>query len=308
MFKRSFILIMACLISLQASAAAPFKQTCPGSGALCAPPPPPSCSYTPPLDQVSTGALGAYSFRLLKTTYSGGNIVTIQRSSDSTQKTFTATLPSCGLNTADAFFDGSTYTLVTWYDQSGAGNNVTQGANANRPTITLSCQNGHPCAVFASASSQVLNATLGAGVAATTLTAVANITSQASSHGIVEIGDASGGTDGTNLLWSTGLSTCQDARIVSGTSFRGQKACANNTWFRFTGTSNNSVSSIYLNGVIGTNESTATTLSNQTHVYIGKAATVFMTGDISEAILYAPDLSSADSGTVSTNQGSYWGI
>lgn len=39
---------------------------------------------------------------------------------------------------------------------SGFSCDVSQATNANRPTLTVSCQNGHPCVVFSGASSQQL--------------------------------------------------------------------------------------------------------------------------------------------------------
>ena len=183
-----------------------------------------SCAYIPPLD--ANSATLAYSFRLLRTAYSGGNVVTIMRSSDSTTKTFALTIPNCTINQSDAFFDGSTYTIVTWYDQSGNGKNVTA---TNAPTITLNCQNGQPCINFVSASSQYLSANTGLSMFANTIAAVGELTDTASSHVFASVSDGSGGGgagQSATYLFHSSAGTMKDRRSVSGTTLD-----LNQAWF-----------------------------------------------------------------------------
>lgn len=270
-----------------------------------APTPVVGCSFTPPLD-VKTGVAG-FSFRVLSTSWIGQNIVTIQRSSDSTQKTFTASAPTCEINQSDAFFDGSTYTIVTWYDQSGNGVNVTQATNANRPTVLLNCQNGHPCAVF-NGTSQFMSGTMASGVSNDTFAAVANSFDNSSGRYIAQIGITD--TNQTSINFSLSSTACVSLRWAASVPAKGTKACSTNTWYRWVGTQTNTLSSIYLNGVKGTDDTTSLTLSSQTALNIGEQGTgaSWWDGDISEVLIFAPSLSSTDSGTISSNQGSFWGI
>lgn len=84
------------------------------------------------LDTYSAAA--AYSLRQLKTGVT--NVVRVRRSSDNAESDFTATEITDGtLTTWTGANDGF---VVTWYDQSGNGNNVTQSTAGNQPQIVSS--------------------------------------------------------------------------------------------------------------------------------------------------------------------------
>lgn len=90
----------------------------------------PSTSYL--LDTYSAAA--AYSLRQLKTGVT--NVVRVRRSSDNAESDFTATEITDGtLTTWTGANDGF---VVTWYDQSGNANNVTQSTGTNQPQIVSS--------------------------------------------------------------------------------------------------------------------------------------------------------------------------
>lgn len=305
--KRAALLLFLSLVSFCASARAdPFgfglqlqQNNVKGASG--------GCSYTPPLDAIT--ATAAFSFRVLKTNWIGQNLVKIQRSSDSTQKTFTTTAPNCALDTTDAFFDGSTYTVVTWYDQSGNGNDVTQATNGNRPTVTLSCQNGFPCAVFTTASSQRLNGTLSSAITAGTFVTVEDVTSVAASMfwGAVDDGTANNGLDGG---YSSASTACAGIRVVGGVSKKGTIACSVNTWHSLVVTLNNTITHLIQDGVAGTDETSSVTLASVSNLRVGSTvggASNFFAGKIAEYTLFAPDISNSNAGTVSTNQKAYWG-
>lgn len=84
------------------------------------------------LDTYSAAA--AYSLRQLKTGVT--NVVRVRRSSDNAESDFTAEEVTDGtLTTWTGANDGF---VVTWYDQSGNGNDVTQSTAANQPKIVSS--------------------------------------------------------------------------------------------------------------------------------------------------------------------------
>jgi hypothetical protein len=270
-----------------------------------------SCSYVPPLD-ANPGAV-AYGFRKLRTGYAG-KAVQLQRSSDSATQDIGFT-SSCNFDTssATAFCAATTCSVKIWYDQSGNGNNLTQATLGNQPTVTLSCQNSQPCAVF-NGTSDGFAATLGSSVGANTMAAVASIAVGTGSCGGSNTCFVALMTDGTNSDWigyRALSSACADVRQVGATVGRGTEACAANTFYRMIGTSNNTLSSIYLNGTLGTNDTTSMTLVAQTAFTLGVGAGAsanWLNGKISEYIMFAPDLSIGNSNSISSNQGSYWGL
>jgi hypothetical protein len=87
--------------------------------------------------------LGWWGLRAYSTATAGTKAVRLIRSSDSTQQDIN-TLANGNLNTSDAFFDGSTYKVVTLYDKTGNARDLTQATDANRPVFTLSGLNGLP--------------------------------------------------------------------------------------------------------------------------------------------------------------------
>jgi len=114
----------------------------------------------PPLDTV-TGSAAAYSTRLLRTAYAG-SAIRVRRSNDNAEADIgfsgnvlntAALLAHCGANSGF---------IVTWYDQSGNGRNLTQATQANQPRIVnagvVDTQGGVPALVF-DAVDDVMSAT-----------------------------------------------------------------------------------------------------------------------------------------------------
>lgn len=92
-----------------------------------------------------TGASGAYSLRLLRTAYSGA-LVRVRRSSDNTENDFYQGASAGDLNTTSggggtslaSFCSGTDGFVVTWYDQSGNANNLTQSTTTQQFKIVSS--------------------------------------------------------------------------------------------------------------------------------------------------------------------------
>jgi hypothetical protein len=120
------------------------------------------------LDGFGMAATKAYSLRKLNSAYVG-SAIRIRRSSDNTEQDIGfvgVDLDTAAINT---FVGANSAFVVTWYDQSGSGDNVTQATVALQARImnagVLDTRNGKPSALFAGTNKY-------AGTAATTIKAM----------------------------------------------------------------------------------------------------------------------------------------
>jgi len=108
------------------------------------------------LDQYG-GAAAAYSLRRLRKGYTGA-AVRVRRSSDNDEANFTPEEIANG--TLTSWIGASSGRVVTWFDQSGNGRNVTQGTAENQPRIVISgslvTESGKPAIDFLVTSPQSL--------------------------------------------------------------------------------------------------------------------------------------------------------
>jgi Alpha-L-arabinofuranosidase B, catalytic len=86
------------------------------------------------LDGITSGIKAAYSTRKLLTAYAG-NAVQIQRASDNATSNVGFVSNVLDTATTGTFCSGTTCRVITWYDQSGGGFNLTQATFANAPII-----------------------------------------------------------------------------------------------------------------------------------------------------------------------------
>lgn len=103
---------------------------------------------------VITGASGAYSLRLLNSSYTG-NCIRVRRSSDNSEQNIG--FVNSQLDTASllSFCGSGNGFVVTWYDQSGNSRNVTQSVASSQPRIInsgalITDDNGRPTLNFTS--------------------------------------------------------------------------------------------------------------------------------------------------------------
>lgn len=120
----------------------------------------PCSSYL--LDDYS-GAAAAYSLRQLRCAYSGSSI-RVRRSSDNTEQDIgfvNGELDTTSLKTFVGTGGSDDGFVVTWYDQSGSGTNVTQSTSGNQPFIMdngiVQRQGAKPAILFVAASSNYLD-------------------------------------------------------------------------------------------------------------------------------------------------------
>jgi hypothetical protein len=95
------------------------------------------------------GAAAAYSLRQLSNAYTGP-VVTVRRSSDDAEEDFKASEIDDG--TLAAFCGAGDGLVKTWHDQSGSGNDASQGTAASQPKIvssgSLVLEEGKPAVQF----------------------------------------------------------------------------------------------------------------------------------------------------------------
>jgi hypothetical protein len=165
----------------------------------------------PVLDLLSVPSAAAYSVRRLRTTYTG-NAIRVRRSSDSAELDIgfdsngnlntSALLTHCGANNG---------LVVTWYDQSGNGYNLTQAVAINQPQIVNSgaviLQGGRPTISYTGV--EVLAAATPTGllqnVAGGTINTVSNVTNATVQRSSISIANGLGTTRLGQFIDTAGL-------------------------------------------------------------------------------------------------------
>ena len=93
-------------------------------------------TFTSLLDTYS-GAAGAYSLRLLSSTYSG-NAINVRRASDNTEQDIGFVNNVLDTSSLETFCSGTDGFVTTWYDQSGNANerhNMSESTSEGQPKI-----------------------------------------------------------------------------------------------------------------------------------------------------------------------------
>ena len=102
------------------------------------------------MDEYSGAAVG-YSFRLLRSDYSG-NCITVRRASDNATQNIGFVDDELDVASLETFCSGTDGFVTTWYDQSGNGNDATQTTASAQPKIVSSgsviLENGKPSIEF----------------------------------------------------------------------------------------------------------------------------------------------------------------
>lgn len=124
-------------------------------------------AYSGPGDVVS-GAAAWYGFRAYNAAYAtAGSLAVNLRNTTSNEQCDFPVVAAGGLGVAKnctvtsngfslATFCTSGCAITEAYDQTGNGNNVVNATAGNQPTVTVSCQNSLPCAVFNGTASHCL--------------------------------------------------------------------------------------------------------------------------------------------------------
>jgi hypothetical protein len=242
-----------------------------------------------PLDTFAQPS-GAYSFRRLRTAYSGF-AVKLQRVDTTTQD---IGFVGNDFDTAAATaFCTTACTINTWYDQSGNARHLTQATAANQPQLVLGCIGTRPCAEFTDVS--VINAGNVTGTVTASFSAVANKTvGTGSSIFFRQNGNAGNRiTAETATLW-----LCR-----GGTSGNVNRATTLNTWHVGQCVVNGASSSLTLDGAT----TAGTTVGITTNAAYGMTGTAAQVHRIGEAVAWDTYLlTPAEIAALSENQRDYW--
>lgn len=267
--------------------------------------------YLGPGDIIS-GAAVYCGLRAYSSATIGNNVVTIRRSSDNSQKTFVS-LSNGGINTADAFFDGSTYTVVTLYDQTGNGNDLNQSTAGLQPLFLLSGgSGGHPCMQFINSNSHVLAKATGAtslGNQPNSGSLVFNNTGGVGNASNWAVNDGGGGNSAYNVF-GVDSPSAGEVYLYAGTVF--PITCSTSAWHAAQGLFNSSSSILMLDGTSNTGGAAGSQPGGFGQLVMGNAqsnpaSSTPYNGLIAEALFWHGDQSASFS-ALTSNQRAYWGF
>lgn len=263
------------------------------------------------LDGITTGIKVAYSTRKLLTAYAG-SAIRVENTTTTLQQDIGFVSNTLDTTSLATFCVAATCVVVTWYDQSGNGQNVTQGTLAQSPTIyqsgSVNTLNSKPALLFVGASNQNLsNGNSNNPVNTQWQNAVVSLSTAA-------FGAITGGNSGT-FEWrvdqTTGDMEILNANTLSiGTSTSGLSsgvgAVVENQYNSSTG-----VWSFWLNrAAVGTGTQT-TTFGTAVPFNIGSkdGSSESANGSIGEVIIYdlVGGIPGASQTAIENNQKAFWG-
>lgn len=275
-------------------------------------PQPGAAAYVGPGDVVS-GATVFYGLRAYTLASIGSNLFNITRSSDSTNKTFVS-IAGGGFNTADAFFNGSTYQLNTLYDQTGNGNNLTPGSTSNGGNLLLTGgPGGRPCIQFTSAGPQSLVKLAASAVGAqpNSGSLVLNNLGSGAASSIFTLNDGVG----TNTAYhDLGVDASGTGNVYIYAGSVGTATCSQNAWHSVQALFNTTSSQLMVDGAATTGLSVGTQpggIAGAGQVSMGASNNVSTVnpynGKLEEAGYWHGD-KSASFAALTANQRAYWGF
>ena len=249
-----------------------------------------------------------YGLRAAKAAVIGSRCVRIRRASDNAEQDFVS-VTGGGADTVaiTAFLSGTTGTVVTLYDQTGNGNNVTQATAGSQPAFTLSGIGSLPVLTY-SGSNGLSGVAVSSDISVPyTVSAVAKDTSGASPDVSIALAGSNGdgmylsGVNGI-LTWSGAGNVRQPASSGNYHSLQTIHNGAVNSTANVDGTSSapgNAGTDVFAwntGGNNGLNVGWYASGSNQ------------LTGSIAEVGVWPIAFSSTNSSNVSANQHAYWGF
>jgi len=271
-----------------------------------------ACNY--PLAGLSATPMAAYALRPLSSGWSG-DLVTLQRTSDSTQQTFGVS--GCGMASTASFCTSTTCLVAKIYDQSGNGFDASQSTASDMPTFRASGQGGNPVMTMsgeqtlASAYSSILDT-------GDTINFSAYITAAATSApnlAAFMFGQTGEGTPGWAI--NASLSSNDLFSIFANGGYNSNLTDVDSVWRTYLVTVNQSLPliSFYAGGntARGTSANQPTSNSPGTGMSIGggSGGGFPMNGTVGEAVFFsgntANPLASSDRGNIYSATGAYWG-
>lgn len=272
---------------------------------------------TPPLSSIfSTAPTAAFSLRKLIQSYSGP-VIRVRRDSDNAESDIgfnnlseldIGALRSFVGNTANGF-------VVTWYDQSSIASHATQTTTSLQPRIisagVIDTSNGKPTILFSGAQWLITNTSQYVGATGYWSSSVVFATSQVASQAVVDA------DDGVSVRLAQFMRVAT-LNAVSGVAFNsiGNSITANSgstvaNQLRVGSIVRAEQATAYAEGIAGTVTTSQTGLRNITSpLYIGRRGNSanFLSGNVSEVLIFPSVLSVNERQTIERNQGVYYNV
>lgn len=273
---------------------------------------------TPILDQLSTSAFTAFSMRKVSAAYAGA-CIRVRRASDASESDIAflnGYLDTVGLA---LFLSATTGTIVTWYDQSGNGHDITNTDTAQQPDIQVGTFSGHTSLYVGHFNTleNLHSASIG-GIDQNTIDMYAVGYKDSTVYGTVYTATQTLGSFGSSYIAM--IHTSSQARGYIGGVNNGTAVTLNGEawWNRMhrTGSTQNNENEIYIESTSSTATSSAANAANDsdtTFIMMGmereNPTSSGYSGDILEIIHFdGAVLSSGDSTTLETDQKSYYNL
>jgi PKD repeat protein len=268
-----------------------------------------------------TNADLAFSMRKLRAAYLG-SCIRVRRSSDNTEQDIGfASNGVIDVSAMLSFVGVGNGFVVTWYDQSGNGRNITQSTGSNQPQIVftgaIAIRNGLPCIRYSASTTTMALVTSSNYSVPTAITfncVFTPILGASSYRQILNIGTVAGSTPyitfayraGANfsdwltedsLLLANGFDAGRNPRLIS----NGQKFF-NGTQYSTFATINSTANILDVNNSVSTTRvNNAAAIPTQSGIFrLGNSNSnnEQLSGDIQEFILWGNDLTSDKSGII----------
>jgi hypothetical protein len=266
------------------------------------------------LDQVQQNAVGAFSMRKLRLSYTGA-CIRVRRSSDNAESDIGFNDEGNLNTTALTTFVGSgSAFIVTWYDQSGTFSNVSQSTAAHQPRIVL---NGTVDLLGSRPSPRGdgtdflqgpnIYTSSAAELQVYSVINVYSINNAGSGNNLFSLSDSP--RLGINMPWSDGNIYWDVGGFSSPNRLTVSGQISPNTTYQFTLTNSvaSSVQSVRKNrSVVGSDATGHSVTTSFTR--ISNPSPAGMQGFYPELIFFDKALSSNQQALIERNQGSYYGI
>ena len=273
------------------------------------------CSPVLILDCITTGIKASYSTRKLLTAYAG-NAIRVQRTSDNAQQDIGFVSNVLDTTTLATFCSGTDGKVITWYDQSGGGHDLTQAA-ATAPWIFRVSGGGsgqsfinttRPALDFFNGATVLTNATLAQNPVNTLfLNAVATDVG-AAENALV------GGTVANNLYWRDDITTLTASLLAAATSVIATATTAQTSTGSVIESQYNSstgTTSFWVDGAAAGTATNAKTFAGGGTILVGQdtASSAGNNEKLGELIMYdlVGGIPSGSRTTIEANQKAYWG-
>lgn len=258
----------------------------------------PQPGYTGPGDVVG-GASAWWGLRAYSSAKAGTNCCDIIRASDSATQTFT-TLANGNLDTASitTFLTATTGKITKLYDQTGNGNDATQGTDASRPAITLAAIGS--LAVLTFSGAQALQAATGnPGGSGFTLTAVGKRVTGTGFQDL--IGDQSGTNNSPQLGFKNAADTSMQFAGIVGEIL--STVATDNQYHAMVGQYGGASAVLYCDGSSSAGAQSA--VGGNTPLTIGNGNNA-LNGTWTEAGWWASSFNSTQATAMISNARTYW--